>query len=460
MVEGPRFHGATPLRSRSPNAVGDPVGRHWMSVGSRGQQAGTPAANQASAARPAPRDAIERAVFEVFQELLDRVPSTAERAEWAAKLSRGVPVRELRTQLEATPERAAIQALSTQIRAIQATGLFDAVWYRHRYPDVDAAGMSPGRHYAEHGVREDRAPNPWFDPVWYRATHGLPTHEAPLFHYVSVGEPTGLRPSPNFDPGWYRATYKPGLKRSPLADFLRRRRSRTVAPSAALWPALGLSEPRLTDVADDVFLSIGNELADYLVLRDEGVFDENYYALHSGDVLATGGDLLRHYCEFGWREQRQPNFYFDSRWYAATNPEVDELGVNPLAHYLLVGEPEGRRPIVFFDPAWYRTTYAVPEEISALAHFLAHRREGKVSPNMFFDPEWYSAQKGETIRRGRDPFARFLVSGLTEDLSPSPNFDMAGYRRRKLGRVSRHFRHLLDPARDNPLVHYLLTTYR
>jgi hypothetical protein len=408
----------------------------------------------------APRDPIEAAVFEVFQDLLDRVPSPAECAEWTGKLSRGVPVRDLRARLEATAEHATFRKLSNEIRAVQQTGLFDAVWYRHRYPDVDAAGMNPILHYVEHGLREDRAPNPWFDPVWYRATHRLSQDDVPLFHYASGGEAGGLRPSPNFDPSWYRATYKPGLHRSPLADFLRRRRSQTVAPSASLWPALGLPGPQLTDVADDVFLSIGEQLADYVVLHDQGLFDENYYALHSGDVLATGADLLRHYCEFGWREQRQPNFYFDSRWYAATNPEVGDLGVNPLAHYLLVGEPEGRRPIVFFDPVWYRETYAVPDELSPLAHFLAHRRQGKVSPNQFFDPVYYAAQKGETIRPGRDPFARFLVAGLTEEFAPSPNFDLVDWRRRAMGRVSRHFRHLLDPARDNPLVHYLLTTYR
>ena len=64
------------------------------------------------------------------------------------------------------------------------------------------------------------------------------------------------------------------------------------------------------------------------------------------------------------------------------------------------------------------------------------------------------------MRPGRDPFARFLVAGLTENFAPSPNFDLVDWRRRAMGRVSRHFRHLLDPARDNPLVHYLLTTYR
>jgi hypothetical protein len=406
------------------------------------------------------RDPIEAAVFEVFQDLVDRAPSPDERAEWIVKLSRGVPVRELRARLEATPEHTTFRKLSHEIRAVQQTGLFDAVWYRHRYPDVDAAGMNPILHYVGHGMREGRAPNPWFDPIWYRATHRLPQDDVPLIHYASGGEADGLRPSSNFDPGWYRATYKLALRRSPLADFLSRRRSQTVAPCAALWPALGLPEPQLTDVADDVFLSLGGQLADYAVLHVQGLFDENYYALHSGDVLATGGDLLRHYCEFGWREQRQPNFYFDSLWYAATNPEVGQLGVNPLAHYLLVGEPEGRRPIVFFDPVWYRETYAVPDELSPLAHFLTHRRQGKVAPNQFFDPVYYAEQKGETIRPGRDPFARFLVAGLTENFAPSPNFDVRGWRQRAMGRVSRHFRHLLDPARDNPLVHYLLTTYR
>ena len=408
----------------------------------------------------APRDGIEAAVFEAFRELVDRRPTEVERAEWTGKLSRGVPMRELRALLEADPEHAALRGIGADIQAVQATGLFDAVWYGHRYPDVAASGMSPIRHYAAHGAREDRMPNPWFDPLWYRTTYRPPGAENPLFHYLSEGEASGSRPSPRFDPVWYRATYKLGPKRSPLADFLRRRRTRTVAPSAAMWAALGLPEPALTDVADDVFLSIGDEPADYVVLRDQGLFDENYYALHSGDVLATGADLLGHYCAFGWREKRQPNFYFDCRWYAATNPEVEELGVNPLAHYLLVGEPEGRRPVVYFDPVWYRETYEVPEELSALAHFLAHRREGKVAPNAFFDPVWYSEQKGERIRPGRDPFARFLVAGLTEDVSPSPGFDLKAWRKQSMGRVSRNFRHLLDPARDNPLVRYLLATYR
>ena len=60
----------------------------------------------------APRDPIEAAVFEVFRDLVDRIPSPSERDEWTGKLSRGVPVRELRARLEATPEHAAFRAQS------------------------------------------------------------------------------------------------------------------------------------------------------------------------------------------------------------------------------------------------------------------------------------------------------------------------------------------------------------
>ena len=408
-----------------------------------------------------PRDGFEAAVFEIFQSMLGRFPTTAECTEWTGKLSRGVPIGTLRDLLEAHPDRRETPAAGADDgrEVILGSGLFDAAWYRRRNADIDAAGIDPLDHYTAHGWQEGRAPNPWFDPAWYRATHNIADQD-PLTHYISTGEASGLRPSRWFDPAWYRATYRLNPNRSPLADFLRHRHDGTVAPSPEMWPALGLRDRPLTETADDVFLSLGDTPADEAVLRDAGLFDENYYALHSGDVLDAGADMLTHYCAFGWREKRQPNFYFDTEWYSATNPEVAALGVNPLAHYYLVGEPEGRRPIVFFDPVWYARTYAVPDELSPLAHFLAHRRGGTVSPNEFFDPVWYAEQRGEKPRPGRDPFARFLVAGLTEDTPPSPAFDLAAWRKATTGRVSRHFRHMLDPVRDNPLVRYLLTTYR
>ncbi len=68
---------------------------------------------------------------------------------------------------------------------------------------------------------------------------------------------------------------------------------------------------------------------------------------------------------------------------------------------------------------------------------------------------WRATRSGPN----RDPFAHFLRAGTYGDRDPSPDFDAAAYRKRVLGRRSRHFRHLLHPERDNPLVHWLGAQY-
>ena len=39
------------------------------------------------------------------------------------------------------------------------TGLFDADWYRNRYPDIEAAGVDPFGHFIAYGEAEGRDPN-------------------------------------------------------------------------------------------------------------------------------------------------------------------------------------------------------------------------------------------------------------------------------------------------------------
>jgi hypothetical protein len=88
---------------------------------------------------------------------------------------------------------------------------------------------------------------------------------------------------------------------------------------------------------------------------------------------------------------------------------------------------------------------------------LLHRRGQRVSPTPHFDTAWYIGRV--RVGANRDPFAHFLLAGTHRDLDPGPDFDAAAYRGRVLGRPSRHFRHLLHPDRDNPLVHFLHANY-
>ena len=414
--------------------------------------------------RPGQTD-TETFVRSLYHEIHERDPNTAELGDWAEQLRLGLSRERMREIFLLSEEHREKQRREVGRMAIAELGLFDPVWYLGTHRDVAAAGLDALRHYTEHGWREDRAPNAYFEPARYRSVSGIPADENPLLHYRRHGEAAGLAPGPNFDPAWYRTAYELSDGASPLADFLQRRLDGTVAPCARLWSVLGLPRPDGSDSAADPFQQFlaaapQRSSADHQILQASGLFDPNFYALHSTDVMEAQMDPLDHFCEFGWREGRQPNFYFNLRWYVATNPEVERLSVNPLLHYLLAGEPAGRRPIVFFDPHWYRKSYGIAPYSSPLAHYLAHRRSQRYSPHPLFDPAWYIARSNSTVYPRRDPFSHFLIAGMYQDVSPSAAFDPGAWRRRTRGRPTRQFKHTLSPEKDNPLVNYLLATYR
>jgi hypothetical protein len=105
-------------------------------------------------------------------------------------------------------------------------------------------------------------------------------------------------------------------------------------------------------------------------------------------------------------------------------------------------------------------TYDIAPFSSPLAHYLAHRRSQKFSPHPLFDPAWYMSRGGTKVHPRRDPFSDFLIAGMHQDVAPSAAFDPAAWRRRTRGRPSRRFKYMLSPEQDNPLVNYLLATYR
>ena len=83
--------------------------------------------------------------------------------------------------------------LEEQCRVVLRSGLFDAEWYLHRYPDIADAGADPLTHFVLHGATEFRDPGPYFSTSAYLAANGgrLPEAANPLLHYLSSeAEPT------------------------------------------------------------------------------------------------------------------------------------------------------------------------------------------------------------------------------------------------------------------------------
>ena len=116
--------------------------------------------------------------------------------------------------------------------------LFDAAWYRERYPDVPA-GLRAWIHWRRHGWREGRDPSVAFQTRWYleRNRDVAARRMDPLEHYLRWGAAEGRQPSPSFEPAWYLERY-PDVAASgddPLLHYLRhgRMEDRLTQPPAA-----------------------------------------------------------------------------------------------------------------------------------------------------------------------------------------------------------------------------------
>ena len=108
-----------------------------------------------------------------------------------------------------------------QRREVAGSGLFLEAWYRARYPDIAGLDDVLG-HLLGDGREEDRWPNPYFDPAWYRQAYLGGETDDLLVHYLRRGWREGHDPSPRFSQSAYAAltgwTPEDG---EPLARFLR-----------------------------------------------------------------------------------------------------------------------------------------------------------------------------------------------------------------------------------------------
>jgi GT2 family glycosyltransferase/glycosyltransferase involved in cell wall biosynthesis len=120
--------------------------------------------------------------------------------------------------------------------------LFDADFYRARYPDVAGSGLDPLTHYRTIGALEGRAPNALFDVATYRYDHpDVADYDGDvLLHYVAVGRDRGATPHPLFDPAWYGAQQPDIGSRDPYEHYLHVGAPEGRAASAAVAPGSDL----------------------------------------------------------------------------------------------------------------------------------------------------------------------------------------------------------------------------
>jgi hypothetical protein len=147
-------------------------------------------------------------------------------------------------------------------RICEESGLFDAEWYRQRYPDVANNKGGPLRHYLRLGWLEARDPHPLFDTDWYVAQNPEVGASGvnPLAHYIRVGAAEGRDPNPLFDSDWYLERNPDVLAAgmNPLSHYVR------WGAAKGLDPSEGFQTVWYLERHPDVAKAGMNPLADYL----------------------------------------------------------------------------------------------------------------------------------------------------------------------------------------------------
>lgn len=287
-----------------------------------------------------------------------------------------------------------------------AWAVFDAAWYRARYPEAvatlaDSSDKALLAYYLETGQRLAHSPNPWFDEAWYRRVHPAVARllddgafASGMDHYCQRGHCLDRRPHWLFDERYYRGRY-----------------------------------PDLSDQ----------------VLRDR--------------KLANGYD---HYLRNGNREGRIGHPLFDPACFlAGFDPDTAESHrkIGPYRVYLTgaAGTTVEPRTAALFDPDWYRARY--PDAVaaieagafpSALAHYLCNDTPSRFDPLPQFSEAWYQARNDDVAAavaagQTRNGYVHFLGSGARERRSPSPEIDLRWYAEQPEVAAELDRRKALDP---------------
>lgn len=195
-------------------------------------------------------------------------------------------------------------------RLLEASPLFDSIYYLSSYPEVAKAGINPVYHYLSSGGAMGFDPHPLFNTRWYLDNnHDVVKNGInPLVHFLKHGAREGRSPHPLFDMRWYlnnnSDVAKSGI--NPLLHFLK----------------FGGAEGR----------------------SPHPLFDTHAYFVAHPQVRMSGMNPLVHYIKYGLYTLYKPHWIFDSAYYVSKYTEVIEQGTNPLVHFLTEGAKKGYEP--------------------------------------------------------------------------------------------------------------------
>jgi hypothetical protein len=320
--------------------------------------------------------------------------------------------------------------LATRPRALREahlvaqSGVFNAGYYRHRYPQVLARGMTPLAHFALMGGVEGRLPHPLFDSAWYLTRYPDVARSGanPLAHYLRTIAGEARDPHPLFSVNHYRSQVaRPGTPPfEPLQHYTRHGAFKDYSPHPLFDPRYYIEMyGRSVAGSDPLVHFIETGAAEGF--NPHPLFDVAYYRTQAPD--ARSQNPLRHYLEAGSGQGLRPHPLFDPAYYLASHRDVAGTKIEPLTHFVLAGGLEGRRPIREFDSAWYLQAYpdVGASRANPLTHFVRHGWREHRNPSPQFDTIGYLARYPDVAEGGANPLSHYVQYGRAEGRTTGPH---------------------------------------
>lgn len=308
--------------------------------------------------------------------------------------------------------------------------LFDAKYYCEQLARQDVSIENAWEHFYGGGFREANNPHPLFDIEFFRSNYLCDQPDVnPLMHYVRhplnrlsthpllnvehyVGQ---LRPqqvaSKPKKLTWLEYFLANNLvdQKSACKKFSSKRylQENPEVRKAGLNPLLHF----VTQVGNNSDRAI--EEVDYSEIPT--LFDERYYLESNPDLDNSPLTAWQHFCDHGFREDRNPHPCFHTRYYR-TRYLAETPDVNPLLHYV-----EQSKQVLdthpLFDAAFYLSQVSTTmerlgaERLTPLDHFLKHNRENLASPSPLFSSRKYLDYHQDIAKCKANPLAHFIVHG-------------------------------------------------
>lgn len=255
--------------------------------------------------------------------------------------------------------KSALRTVKGDIKALKATGLFQADWYLATYPDAAESAYSPIEHFVRVGEQKGYKPNPYFDRDWYlkRTPAAGRFPGLAVVHYATKGWKKGKNPSIDFWLPLY-LQFNPEVEEAgeePLRHYLEEGRKK----GAVAMPRR-FQRDALKSVARDMD-----------TIAKSGLFQADWYRHFHTDLWNRKEDALLHFVTKGVKEGKNPNPFFHTNWYKDTYGDV--VGkANPLAYYIREGMALGHWPAPDFSPELYfkENDDLDADKVGALGHYI------------------------------------------------------------------------------------------